>query len=294
MRIVWMLAATAAAATGLAAQAQPAPAPAPPTFTWTCGPNGYARPQYGVFGDNDGIVQAYEIASPCIPQEVKEAAEAIGMARYKPLGLKNISTMLFSATGRFAGQGRTLTETKLDAQINYMTPAMRLAVTPAGASSPTRIAVFSYDKGWTEKQEGVFLADDPQTPEELAPLIRLTPFGALQAVIEAEGNAKVSTTGGKTVVTGTSPYDNFPTTVTLDNEKRPELVTVRANGHTYTATFSDYRADLEPDYLVRFPKRIVWTRDGRPYADLTVTNFKSNPYVVFPSSATLQAALAAK
>lgn len=294
MRTVLMLAATAAAATGLAAQAQPAPAPAAPAFTWTCGPNGYARPQYGVFGDNDGIVQAYEIASPCMPQEVKEAAEAIGMGRYKPLGVKNISTMLFSATGRFAGQAGAPAEVKLDAQINYMIPAMRLAVTPAGAAAPARIAVFSYDKGWTEKQEGVVLADDAQTPAELAPLIRLTPFGALQAVIEAEGNAKVSTQGGKTVITGTSPYDGFPTTVTLDSEKRPDAVTVRANGHTYTASFSDYRADLEPDYLVRFPKRMVWTRDGRPYADLTVTNFKSNPYVVFPSPATLQAALAAQ
>jgi hypothetical protein len=223
---------------------------------------------------------------------VRDAAEAIGMGRSKPLGVKNISTILFSATGPFAGQQRTPTKAKLEVQINYMVPAMRLAVTPDGASEPARIEVFSYDQGWLEKQEGVFQADDADAPGELMPLIRLTPFGALQAVIEAEGNAKVSTQGGKTVVAGASPYDGFPTTVTLDAENRPEHVAVRANGHTYTADFSDYRADFEPNYLVRFPKHMVWTRDGRPYADLTVTDFKSNPYVVFPLPAKLQAAAA--
>src|SRR5262249_57151115 len=41
-----------------------------------CPPGGYAPPIYGVFGVNGGGGQvAYEIASPCIPKEVRDAAE---------------------------------------------------------------------------------------------------------------------------------------------------------------------------------------------------------------------------
>ena len=71
-------------------------------------------------------------------------------------------------------------------------------------------------------------------------------------------------------------------TTTLDKEHRPELVTVKANGHVYGATFADYRDTWESAYLVIFPSQISWTIDGRPLADLKVTAFKSNPYVVFP------------
>jgi len=59
-------------------------------------------------------------------------------------------------------------------------------------------------------------------------------------------------------------------------------VTVKANGHVYGATFADYRDTWEPAYLVIFPSEIHWTLDNRPLADLKVTAFKSNPYVVFP------------
>jgi len=71
-------------------------------------------------------------------------------------------------------------------------------------------------------------------------------------------------------------------TMTLDTKQRPDSVTVKANGHVYGATFADYRDNWEPAYLVIFPSEIHWTKDNRPLADLKVTAFKSNPYVVFP------------
>jgi len=41
-----------------------------------CPPGGYAPPLYGVFGQNGGGGQvAYEVASPCVPKEVRDAAE---------------------------------------------------------------------------------------------------------------------------------------------------------------------------------------------------------------------------
>ena len=40
--------------------------------------------------------------------------------------------------------------------------------------------------------------------------------------------------------------------------------------------------------IVIFPSQISWTLDGRPLADLKVTAFKSNPYVVFPVPAVVR------
>src|SRR5216117_4574435 len=83
-----------------------------------CPPGGYAPPMYGVFGQNGGGGQvSYEIASPCIPKEVRDAAEAIGMGRNKPLGVKNVITVMFSAQGTLAGPGPGMDKlTKADFQ----------------------------------------------------------------------------------------------------------------------------------------------------------------------------------
>ena len=51
-------------------------------------------------------------------------------------------------------------------------------------------------------------------------------------------------------------------------------VTARWNGHTYGATFADYRGDLEPNVWMVFPTTITWTLDGKPLADLKVTFFR--------------------
>ncbi len=250
-----------------------------------CPPGGYALPIYGVFGQNGGGGQvAYEIVSPCIPKEVRDAAEAIGMGRTKPLGVKNVITVMFSAEGTLADQGGMDKLSKVDFHINYVVPAMRMFLngTRADGKSLSEIRVFANTFAWNEAKEGVGATPATPTLAERAPLIKLTPFGALWSIIEAEGHAKVGTLAGKTTFAGTSPFDGMEVTMTLDNKQRPESVTVKANGHVYGATFADYRDNWEPAYLVIFPSEIHWTRDNRPLADLKVTAFKSNPYVVFP------------
>src|SRR5262245_3194848 len=90
-----------------------------------CPPGGYAPPMYGVFGQNGGGGQtSYEIASPCIPKEVRDAAEAIGMGRTKPLGVKNVITIMFSAEGTLADAGGMDKLNKADFHISYVVPAM--------------------------------------------------------------------------------------------------------------------------------------------------------------------------
>src|SRR5438876_4963120 len=95
----------------------------------SCTPSGYAPPMYGVFGQNGGGGQtSYEIASPCIPKEVRDAAEAIGMGRNRPLGVKNVITVMFSAEGTLAAQGSADKLSKAYFHINYVVPATRLPV----------------------------------------------------------------------------------------------------------------------------------------------------------------------
>src|SRR3989441_7789503 len=204
-----------------------------------CPAGGYAPPMYGVFGQNGGGGQtSYEIASPCIPKEVRDAAEAIGMGRTKPLGVKNVITIMFSAQGTLAGPGPGMDKlTKADVQISYVVPAMRLALEGSHADGKPlkEIRVFADSYAWNEAKEGMGATPAMAALAERAALIKLTPFGALWSVIDAEGHARVNAVDGKTVITGVSPYDGMEVTTTLDNDHRPERVTVKANGHVYGA-----------------------------------------------------------
>jgi hypothetical protein len=201
------------------------------------------------------------------------------MGRNKLLGVKNVITIMFSAEGTFGGD--TL---KADFHISYYLPAMRMFLegTRANGTPLKEIRVFADTFAWNETTEGMGATSAMNALNDRAPLVKLTPFGALWSVIEAEGHAKVNKGDGKTTLIGTSPFDGIEVSTTLDAQHRPIEVVAKANGHTYAASFADYRDSWEPKYLVIFPSQIKWTLDGKPLADLRVTGFKSNPYVVFP------------
>lgn len=294
-----LLLATAAGTAALAQRGggmpnQPA-GPAP-----TCPSSGY-MPQayYAGFGQNGGDGNtAYEIASPCIGKEVRDAAEALGMGRNKLLGVKNVITIMFSADGTISNAGGIAKLSKADFHIAYYLPAMRLFLNGTGADGKPlkEIRVFEDQYAWNETEEGRGAMAAMNTLNDRAPLIKLTPFGALWSVIEAEGHTVVSKRAdGKTLLTGTSPYDGIEVAVTLEDQhhklgghtpdetmRLPVEVTAKANGQLYGATFADYRDNWEPAVWVIFPSQIKWTLNGKPLADLRVTYFRSNPYVVFP------------
>lgn len=281
--IVTIVLAMLLAVTSVAAQRGMANQPAGPPPA--CPSSGYSQPYYALFGQNGGDGQtAYEIASPCIGQAVRDAATAIGMGRNRLLGVKNVITIMFTAEGTMADGGSMSTLKKADFHIAYYLPAMRMFLegTRADGKPLKEIRVFEDMYAWNETEEGRGATPAMSALNDRAPLIKLTPFGALWSVIEAEGHTKVATVNGRTVLTGTSPFDGIEVSTTLDNAHRPIEVTANANGHTYGATFADYRDTWESKYLVIFPSQIRWTLDGKPLADLKVTAFKSNPYVVFP------------
>lgn len=261
---------------------RPAAAQAPPP---ACPPSGYSQLYYTTFGQNGGDgATAYEIAGPCIGKEVREAAIAVGMGRNKLLGVKNVITAMFSVTGTMQDGGSLVKLKKADFHMAYYIPAMRMFLEGARSDGKPlkEIRVFADTFGWNETAEGVGATPAPDTVKEREVLLKLTPFGALWSVIEAEGHTTVTTVNGRTVLTGTSPIDGIEVAVTLDAKNLPAEVTAKANGHVYGATFADYRDTWESKYLVIFPARMRWTLDGKPFADFQVTAFKSNPYVVFP------------
>ena len=280
-----------------AAPAAPAGRPAWLPKPEPCPASGYAAPRYGLVGRNGGDgPAATEAASPCVPQAVQDAAEAVGMARAhggSPWGLKNVVTVMFAGSGTFAVDGaKPQTVSRVDVQIHYGLPAARVMITSAAGAKPD-IRVFNDGLAWTEVSEGVGGAAAPAAAahEELV-LTKLTPFGALWSEIEAEAHVKVMKVKGQTVLVGASPYDGIEVTTTLDDKNFPVSVSVKDGKNVYGATFANYHKNTwgqkdystlwEPDYGVTFPTKITWTKNGRPYADLTVNEFKSNAYVVFP------------
>lgn len=256
----------------------PRPKDVPPDRS-KCPASGHAPPILAYGGS------PYELAGPCTPQAVRDAAEAIGMGRNRPIGVKNIITFRYYANGVLADEaGRMDKISKLQAHISYVIPAMRMELEGVHADgSPLKeVRVFAESFAWNETAPGIGATPAPRdAAQQRAPLVKLTPVGALMSIVEAEGNAKVSKVRGKTTLSGASPYDNVPVTVTLDAKNRPETVVVLADQHRYEARFEAY-TDETPPYMVVFPSHMIWTLDGKPLADLKVTEFRSNPYAIFP------------
>ena len=295
-------------ATGVAAQeggrgARMGGAPAGPAPT--CPPSGYAsQAYYALFGQNGGDGQtAYEIASPCIGQDVRDVAMSIGMGRNKLLGVKNVITTMFTAEGTMADGAGMAKLTKADFHISYVLPAMRVFLngTKANGQPLKEIRVFADQWAWNETEEGRGATAAMNTLNDRLPLIKLTPYGALWSLIDAEAHTTVTKVNGKTVLTGTSPYDGIEVTMTVEPQRLamggygpdepmsiPVAVTAKANGHVYGATFSDFSDKREPNVWMLFPGQMKWTLDGKPLADLKVTYFRSNPYVVFPIPAVVK------
>ena len=274
-----------------------APAQQPPM----CPASGYAaQGNYGMFAQNDDGFTAYEIASPCVGKDVRDVAESIGMGRGKIMSVKSVIGVQFRVDGTMADGTGMARLTNAEFHIAYYLPAMRMFLngTKANGQPLREIRVFADQYAWNETEQGRGATGAANAVNDRLPLLKLTPFGAVWSLIDAEGHTTVSRTAdGKTVLTGTSPYDGIETSVTVEDSRQhpklgpydptelirlPVAVTAKWNGHTYGATFADYRGDLEPNVWLIFPTTIKWTLDGKPLADLKVTFFRSNPYIVFP------------
>ena len=284
-------------------------APPPSQAAPACPANGYAAQRsYAMFAQNDDGFTAYEVASPCVGKDVRDVAESIGMGRGKVMTVNSVIGVQFRADGTMADGAGMARLTNAEFHIAYYLPAMRMFLngTKANGQPLKEIFAFADTYAWNESEEGRGATAAMNTLNDRLPLIKLTPFGAVWSLIEAEGHVVVTRTAdGKTVLTGTSPLDGIETSVTVEDSRQhpklgpydptelirlPVAVTAKANGHVYGATFADYRGDLEPNVWMIFPTTITWTLDGKPLANLKVTFFRSNPYIVFPIPAVVNPA----
>src|SRR4029434_690210 len=173
------------------------PAPAGANQAPTCPASGYAaQGNYGMFAQNDDGFTAYEIASPCVGKDVRDVAESIGMGRGKVMGVKNAIGVQFRADGTMADGAGMARLANAEFHMAYYLPAMRMFLngTRANGQPLKEIRVFAQQYAWDEAQEGRGATAAMNTLNDRAPLLKLTPFGALWSLIEAEAHTVVSKT----------------------------------------------------------------------------------------------------
>lgn len=200
------------------------------------------------------------------------------------------------------------------ASVAYDFPGMRVIITRAGSAQP-EIQVVSGTFAWNELEKvggGLVPGHGSAMPVMDAVSDRLlrmwtTPFGVYKAAVAAGDKAKVTTEGGKVVLTfpftnaeaGPTSYlvvgelNGTPVKLTLNAEYRPEQVEVRHRNRVLTTTYSGYgdlnEKDLKADIF--FPARIVQTADGQTVLDLKIEKTQTyNPYILMPVPENVQKA----
>ena len=174
---------------------------------------------------------------------------------------------------------------------------MDYTLTDAKGKTERRILVAAGDQAWNEVTPGGNATPAKDTLSDRMLHLWTTPHGLIWAALTPDGKdiakgVTLSQEAGKMVLT--IPLNGVPAKVTLDADNRPAKVEAQIKhpvlGNTsLEIDYSDYR-DFERAYWVYFPAHIVEKLGGKIVQDLTVTNFHTNPYVVFPVPSNVQSA----
>jgi hypothetical protein len=245
-----------------------------------CSPGSSSEPTYSLFFDPNANWLPYQLADPCLPEALMDALEAVGVARNKPISATAVNAIQYDATGSYTppGSAKPLPIMRSRMQIGYAIPAFRFDYEVGGRR---RIDVWSNGYAWNEMTPGAGARPAMNQMDSSVPLIWLTPQGALWAGVYAAAKTTVSKAGDKIILTAPVAPLKIVSITTLGPDHLPEKTLLKYKGKVYEADFSDYRPD-KPNYLNQFPAKMVWKVDGREIGNFTITNFKANPYVVFP------------
>lgn len=213
------------------------------------------------------------------------AVDSLGMERGVRRQQTSINAVFFDAKGKLdTGDGAKPVDHAIFS-MSYAIPAIRTDVTRQQMRS---IEVANGDIAWDEREPGIGAMPSPASAAHRLRQVWLTPQGALRAMVDARAKdkdaVKVAQTGKQT--TFTLQFQGGPLEVVVDATHRPQTVKWTLANDVYEATFAGYKDWELLD--VFFPTKIVQRVNGKVTADLTVTDFRSNPYVVFPIPADLR------
>lgn len=224
--------------------------------------------------------------APPPPSEARkalnDAASALGMVRGIERSLTIVNMFSFTASGTLAKAGGGQDQvTRFTADYDYVIPAARVDVerTVAGAQPQRTIEVVAGALAWDETTPGIFLRPAATSATERLKPLWLLPHGIILAAAKAPDKVTVADKGGRKELIVPLPNGGEGRGL-LDAKNFITQVEIRFGSQVLTGDYSDYK-DFQ-DYGVMFPVRIVQKIDGRPLADLTVTESLANPYMVFP------------
>lgn len=213
------------------------------------------------------------------------AVDSLGMERGVRRQQTSINAIFFDAKGTFdSGDGAKPVDHAIFS-MSYAIPAIRTDITRQKMRS---IEVANGDVAWDEREPGIGATPSPDSAAQRLRQLWLTPQGALRAMVDARAKnreaVKIASSEGQT--TFTLQHQGGPLEVVVDATHRPQKLKWTLANDVYEATFTGYRDWELLD--VFFPTKIVQRVNGKTTADLTVTDFRSNPYVVFPIPAELR------
>jgi hypothetical protein len=217
------------------------------------------------------------------------AVDALGMERGVRRDQRSINTVFFVARGRMSLSGDGEAPAELDVtqavmSMSYHLPAIRtdLSWLDADGRPVRRIRVANGELAWDEAEPGIGATATRESAADRLEQVWLTPHGALRAMVEARAldadAVQVSSAVDRTTLAMNLQGGAFR--VELDGDRRPQRLLWTRAGREIEVQYSGYKDWELLD--VFFPERIVQRVDGRVVADLTVTDFRSNPYLVFP------------
>ncbi len=171
--------------------------------------------------------------------------------------------------------------------ISYHQDASRIdeTVTSADGKDVHRIEVVADGYAWNETKPGVGGVAAMASAKSREHEIWMTPHGFLfQAMKAGPDGVKIGKTkDGKTTLT--VAIGGVPVTATLGEDMRPatiesKIVDPNLGPTTETWEYSGYK-DFD-FYAVQFPSHMTRKIGGRTNLDLTVTDYRSGPYFLFP------------
>lgn len=213
-------------------------------------------------------------------EELTELSRKLGMLRGMQRTWRSINRV------NFKGNGDCLRETETNGEcfveMNFAQQALRSQVQSEAGQSD--IVVYTDESTWQESSPGVAVEGSEVQVSTASRTLMLVPQGAVRAALEAEsatvGSVDRSVEGKLVTYAFTTPQGNVTVTVEIDGLPTEIYVGSTKDQPSIVVKLSDY---FDWELLdVPFPKAIEIQRGDDPSRRLNVTEYRTNPYLIFP------------